>query len=117
MENKICFLSGERKEMHLGYISENNNNTLIMENDINDKYTIKELTFEINKEDNNINKELITNRSNSINHISFKKEECPIGSDYFIPSSENKIEACGHSFCNNCWYNFLSIKIKENKIK
>ena len=120
LENKICFLCGERKEIHLGYIPENNNindNNLIIKNNINDKDTIDDLISNINNEDiNNMNKELISNRNNSINNISFKKEECPICSDYFIPSSENKLETCGHSFCNNCWYNFLSIKIEENKI-
>jgi len=122
LENKICFLCGERKEIHLGYIPENNNNindnNLIIKNNINDKDTIDDLIYNINNEDNNnnMNKELISNRNNSINNISFKKEECPICSDYFIPSSENKLETCGHSFCNNCWYNFLSIKIEENKI-
>jgi len=111
-----CFLCGEKKEMHLGYMPENNNNNLIEKNDINSKsIIINELNKYIN-EDNNINKELISNENNLINNASFHKEECPICSNLYIPCSENKMEICGHSFCNDCWYNFLSIKIEENKL-
>jgi len=116
-ENKTCFLCGERKEIHLGYIPENNNNNLIIENDINSKSKIiNELNKYIINEDNNINKELISNENNLISNNSFNKEECPICSNLFIPCSRNKLEICGHSFCNDCWYNFLSIKIEENKL-
>ena len=115
-ESKVCFLCGESKEIHLGYMPENNVNNLILENDINsNSIIINELNKYIN-EDNNINKELISNENNLISNISFNKEECPICSNLFIPSSENKLEICGHSFCNDCWYNFLSIKIEENKL-
>ena len=34
----------------------------------------------------------------------------------FIVDKNNKVEKCGHAFCNNCWYDFLSINIKENKL-
>jgi len=41
---------------------------------------------------------------------------CIICSENFISLNENTVKKCGHSFCNSCWYDFLSIKIKENKI-
>ena len=28
----------------------------------------------------------------------------------------NTLKNCFHSFCDECWYDFLSIKIKENKL-
>jgi hypothetical protein len=34
----------------------------------------------------------------------------------FTVHEKNKIKKCGHAFCSNCWYDFLSIKIKENKL-
>ena len=54
----------------------------------------------------------IKNDSNS------KKEkiECEICNEMFIVDKNNKVEKCGHAFCNNCWYDFLSINIKENKL-
>ena len=54
----------------------------------------------------------IKNDSNS------KKEkiECEICNEMFIVDKNNKVEKCGHAFCNSCWYDFLSINIKENKL-
>ena len=105
----------------MGYIPENidnilfennNNNIIIKSNDI--------LINEIINEDyrNDIDKDLISNE-NKININSLiinKQEKCPICSDLFLQSKDNTLDKCGHSFCNNCWYNFLSIKIKENKL-
>ena len=34
----------------------------------------------------------------------------------FFVNRNNKVEKCGHAFCSNCWYDFLSIKIKENNL-
>ena len=36
-ENKVCFLCGERKEIHLGYMPEYNNKNLILENETKSK--------------------------------------------------------------------------------
>ena len=45
-----------------------------------------------------------------------EKKECPICGDLFIVNRKNKVKNCSHSFCDGCWYDFLSIKIKENKL-
>ena len=45
-----------------------------------------------------------------------EKKECPICREQFIADKKNKIKNCGHSFCNKCWYEFLSININENKL-
>ena len=50
------------------------------------------------------------------NLIGSKGNDCQICGNYFIPNKENTVSTCNHSFCNNCWYQFLSIKIQENKI-
>ena len=50
--------------------------------------------------------------------LNSKKEkiECEVCNEMFIVNKDNKVEKCGHAFCSNCWYDFLSIKIKENKL-
>ena len=87
INNNICFLCGESKEIHLGYIPES---------EIND---INNINIDI-KEDK---------KENLTKHL------CEICSNLFIVDSRNTLE-CGHSFCNDCWFDFLFIKIKENKI-
>ena len=44
------------------------------------------------------------------------KNICEVCNENFISNEHNKIKNCGHSFCNDCWFNYLSIKIEENKI-
>ena len=116
-ENKVCFLCGERKEIHLGYMPENNNKNVILKNETKSKSILnKKFINDYSNEDNNISKDLIINKNNLFSNNSFNKEECPICSNLFIPCPGNKLKICGHSFCNDCWYNFLSIKIEENKL-
>ena len=96
-----------------------------------EKFHLKERVFNINVNsfDNNNNKNNKSDISeiksmNSLNDISFSKNdvlsnekiECIICNEEFIVTNKNKVQNCGHSFCNDCWYNFLSIKIQENKI-
>ena len=45
-----------------------------------------------------------------------EKKECERCNEIFIVNENNKVEKCGHSFCPGCWYDFLSVKIKENKL-
>ena len=45
-----------------------------------------------------------------------EKSECEICGDEYIINSSNKLEKCGHSFCISCWFDFLSVKINENKL-
>ena len=45
-----------------------------------------------------------------------KKIECEVCNEMFIVNNNNKVEKCGHAFCSNCWYDFLSVKIKESKL-
>ena len=74
------------------------------------------------------------NLSNDTNNLSFdnrilekKKEEiieplkeekieCEICNEMFIVNDENKLEKCGHAYCSSCWFDSLSVKIKENKL-
>ena len=113
INDKLCFLCGEKKQNHLGYIPDNsiiiedNNRNNILSNDI--------LINDLILEDNNINKKLIKNTKKNT-EISIKEETCGICSNKFIENDGNKLKNCGHSFCNDCWYNFLSIKIEENKL-
>ena len=45
-----------------------------------------------------------------------EEKECEICNENFIINEFNKLENCGHSFCSSCWYDSLSVKIKENKL-
>ena len=45
-----------------------------------------------------------------------EKKECEVCNEIFVVNRNNKINNCGHAFCSGCWYDFLSVKIKENKL-
>jgi len=98
IENEICYLCGEKKDIHLGYIPQNSikNDNL---NEILNNLSLYSFEADI-KEDK---KEKL-------------EKSCDICGNSFIPNSDNTLINCGHSFCNDCWYNFLSLKIQENKI-
>ncbi len=96
--NLNCYICGEKKEIHIGYIPNdfsNINNNSIKSSNIK---SIESENITINLEKNNI-----------------KKIVCPICSDSFISNNENTVNKCGHSYCDSCWYDFLSTKIEENK--
>ena len=65
-----------------------------------------------NKNDN-LKKDFTIEKEDNNNEI---KKECPVCGDEFLVNKKNTVKECGHSFCNGCWYDFLSIKIKENKL-
>ena len=52
----------------------------------------------------------------NVKYLKFKKIECEVCNEMFFVNRNNKVEKCGHAFCSNCWYDFLSIKIKENNL-
>ena len=97
--NINCYICGEKKEIHKGYIPNNISN---MSND-----DIKSNNIEpLNTKSININLE----KDNIIKQI------CPICSEPFISNKTNTVNQCGHSYCDSCWYDFLSTKIEENKL-
>ena len=176
LSSDICFLCGESKEIHLGYIPEAKNSinndfsldTQKSNNDISfekkggwkEKKCKKCKTLYLNNEGNtleickhsfcnkcwyiyistniknkikspykclnnkckeNISDKFIFNllknhREIILNYKSYMGKSCDVCENIFIPNKENTIPTCNHSFCNDCWYKFLSIKIQENKI-
>ena len=58
------------------------------------------------------------NESESAEKLGNKREkiECEICNELFIVDKTNKVEKCGHAFCPECWFDFLSVKIKEDKL-
>ena len=95
----ICYICGENKENHLDYIPENNNN---INNNIN-------LVIYNNKNKRNI--EEIDDDLDLTN-----QNKCEICDKLFVSKKQNTVNNCGHSYCNSCWYDFLSVQIKENKL-
>ena len=95
-ENSICYLCGEQKDIHLADQIDNS-----LSEDIK----------------SSIRKSFLENRSKlKKSNGSIKKTNCPACEEDFIPNDKNTLKNCGHSFCDECWYDFLSIKIKENKL-
>ena len=94
--SNICYVCGELENIHLNFNQINNNNNNIHQN----------------------NEENLLDKSNDTKpkKESIVKQECEICSVHFTPNDNNKLKNCGHAFCDDCWYNFLSIKIKENRI-
>ena len=143
--NNLCYICGEQQKMHLNELNNRergNRNYIIniLESIKRDKKDNNEKNEEIklSKEGNNIiinqntNNILIMNQNktnNIINHEDnqntkdelnlIQKEEkieCDICNEMFIVDKNNKVEECGHAFCSSCWFDFLSVNIKENKL-
>ena len=90
-QNNICYLCGELKDKHLN-------------NQINDSLSedIKESNNKSQIQDNNKKKNPLL-------------KPCQTCYEDFIPNEKNTLK-CGHAFCDDCWYDFFSLKIKENKL-
>ena len=72
-----------------------------------------------NNNKNNSNKEKGNNTKESMTvNIKNDKEEieCDVCNELFVPNEKNKVAKCGHTFCSGCWYDYLSVNIKENKL-
>ena len=113
--NNDCYLCGEKKEIHLGYIQKSNNNDVDKNNiEFKIKRSKSCINFGIKTKENKKDNDTI-----KIKDIKIEMEPkniCEVCNENFISNEHNKIKNCGHSFCNDCWFNYLSIKIEENKI-
>ena len=96
IEKNICYLCGKEKDIHL-------------DDQIDDSLSedIKE---------SRIKKSIFENKNNLDIKQSKIMINCPACEEDFLSDDKNTLKNCGHSFCNKCWYDFLSIKIKENKL-
>ena len=90
-ETSLCYVCGQEKNIHI------NNNIQLNNNNEEDNKNISDLELKSNE-----------NEGQNI--------ECSSCEELFIETKENKLEKCGHSFCNDCWFNYFSVKINENKI-
>ena len=130
----ICYICGEKKEIHLKELSININQEqkniseinkikdIYSSDNINNKndneYNINNIN---NKNDDNITPYYVNTDENELNNEEDNKEkkeiiiECPACFERFYVNENNKVKNCGHAFCEQCWYKFLSIKINENK--
>ena len=150
LNNILCYICGEKEEIHLKDINISNN--VIKEEEINEsnnkseiksRYSLKKSLESSSVKESNITKEknLSNDEEDKIsynNNIKInekfeknnkiikldkkrdlsedKKIECEICNDKYIVTDKNKVNKCGHSFCDSCWFDSLSIKIKENKL-
>ena len=94
------------KENSANEKNSNNNNTFSSCESLN-------ISFKKEKEKPKMSKSININQDLKSNK---EKKECEVCNEMFVVNKKNKVEKCGHAFCSNCWYDFLSIKIKENKL-
>ena len=93
-----------------------------MNRSIKSSYAPKVQRYNLDSETNlTFNKETQKELDNSIFEIikpiiKQEKKECEICNEIFIINEFNQLEKCGHSFCESCWYDSLTVKIKENKL-
>ena len=107
----------------LDEIDKNVSNKEIESFDSNNEFSYKEKNF-INKNKekfyninhNNININKIKEDKIELKNEKLIKKECEICNEEFIVTDKNKVKNCGHSYCDGCWFDSLSIKIKENKL-
>ena len=140
INDKLCYICGEKKSIHLNELNINesidkelSNNNINNINNVNSKnnsrntnsnYEIKSnssSSFSCKNVDEKINEEKINNKMRQMkknNNIKSKGKniECEICGDEFIVNNKNKVEKCGHDFCDGCWFDFLSVKINENRL-
>ena len=110
--NEINNNGNNNSIIHYNEINNNVNSINEINNNINENYNIK------NSESNNsslLDKIYFYHKDNYDQNLS-KQNICSICNSNFISTNKNTVESCKHSFCDNCWYNFLEVKIKENKL-
>ena len=110
--NEINNNGNNNSIIHYNEINNNVNSINEINNNINENYGVK------NSESNNsslLDKIYFYHKDNYDQNLS-KQNICSICNSNFISTNKNTVESCKHSFCDNCWYNFLEVKIKENKL-
>jgi len=101
-----CYICGEHKNKHMDYIPlenediiENNNN----ENNNNGNKLVNHI------DSIELNVKMIDNSNNDI--------QCIICSEYYNEKDFVYYDKCNHSFCYNCWYNYIKGKIENSSIE
>jgi len=104
--NKHIFDSSITKNFESGFYEQNSKNFLFSKS--KEKSYEKEIKREKHKKPGTNKKEVLKSKKPKI--------ECEVCNEMFTVNEKNKVKKCGHAFCSNCWYDYLSIKIKENKL-
>ena len=125
--DKLCYICRNIKENHLRELSISRNQE--QNNEISNIYNINDInsSAKVNsyeKKEDDVNNNYIDDSDIGNKYINtqeeLKSEEtidiCSVCNEEFIVNENNKVSKCGHSFYEQCWYNFLSIKINENKL-
>ena len=128
----LCYICGDIREKHIKILNINNNiynqikneeefekeqkkeNNIKIKN--NNRKSSKKFSIFIESNIEQINTEKNLNTKDELSLKKEEKIECEICNDLFIASEKNTVLNCGHSFCCSCWYDSLSVKIKENKL-
>ena len=101
--NPECFICGKLLKDHIN--NENQDSNILIDNN-NENNISKPINAE---------KNLIELENINLNEEE-EKEICKICDQLYIKNNQTTLQNCYHSFCKNCWYNFLSVKINGNKL-
>ena len=101
--NPECFICGKLLKDHIN--NENQDSNILIDNN-NENNISKPINAE---------KNLIELDNINLNEEE-EKEICKICDQLYIKNNQTTLQNCYHSFCKNCWYNFLSVKINGNKL-
>ena len=109
----------ERNDINTNHNNNNLDNSKTKNNIRSLLNSIRLYNVKSNNNNNNSSKEKENNTKESMTvNIKNDKEEieCDVCNELFVPNEKNKVEKCGHTFCSGCWYDYLSVNIKENKL-
>ena len=114
--NKELETNEENNDIKTNNSIENSIRTIsTKKNDTNNLETEAKILFNKEKEKDKEKLEIIKTKI-KLKPKEEEKKECEICNEIFIVNEFNQLEKCGHAYCSSCWYDSLSVKIKENKL-
>ena len=124
----LCYVCGKLKENHISELDSEQENEIDKgnNNSINNKNVISVSSIIINNEDNNSSLKDSIKDNNSVDKILSNKNSaidiepkfnCPICKNNLNENEKIILDKCKHFFCKKCIFNFIKLKILENKVQ
>ena len=126
VNNSLRYEEDKKEENNINYNESQNNYSNAINNTKDELInSLRETTekekdelsiFGYKSKEQNKNNQILNNIIRTELKNNEKMVNCEICNELFFENKKNKVEKCGHAFCNGCWFDSLSIKIKENKL-
>ena len=124
----LCYVCGKLKENHISELDSEQENEIDKgnNNSINNKNVNSSSSIIINNEDNNSSLKDSIKDNNSVDKILSNKNStidiepkfnCPICKNNLNENEKIILDKCKHFFCKKCIFNFIKLKILENKVQ